>query len=147
MKKLFVLFFVLLTLAINAQDVKYELYKCSATQYHSSESEWSESQETDFIIRICPDRIEFNNNISSIFYISELVSTRTGFDKDNDKFTRKVWNGYDEEGLKCHLISIDYTNLPNRNFILQYQDGEVLFQCNIISKRANESTTINPTKL
>lgn len=142
----------IIAMSLNAQEIKYELYKCSSTKYrtlNSDESTWSEWRpgSADFIIRIAGDKFEFNNEAKTVFYINKLLTKETGVDKDNDKYSLKEWSGYDKDGLVCHLMSIDYIDLANRNFILEYQDVEIFFQCKIINTPVNSEVRPSPIKL
>ena len=121
-----------LTLSVIAQD--YELYKCrsSAVRTLNEAGIWSEwnYNDVDFIIRMCTSemKVEFNNKANTVFYYSSQISTKSGIDKDGDKYTTIRWKGYDEDGLRCNFVSIDFPTLKNRNFILEYQDAEFFFE-------------------
>jgi len=136
MKKiLFFLSFILLSAGLFAQE--YELYRCSEigtrTKTTYSWTEWTFT-EVDMLIRIClnESKIEFDNKAETTFYISYEYSSTKGIDNDGDKYTKKTWSGYDNNGKRCHLVSIDYPNLISRNFILEYSDAELFFATDII---------------
>ena len=142
MKRTFsILILLCLTFVLSAQD--YELYKCTRSGYRAKNDNGSWSQWTyadvDMILRLDKDigKIEFNNKVKSVFYFSELLDEDKGVDNDGDKWSFRKWSGYDEDGLKCYLKSIDYPTLKNRNFVLEYLDYEFVFECIILNPLKN----------
>lgn len=137
-----------LTLIANAQE--NEIYKCGRAGVRSTidddpDGRWSEwrFQESSIMVRLFTkeNKIEFNNEAGSVFYYDELLKETTGTDDDGDKWIMKVWSGYDEEGLKCNLRSIDYINLENRNFIMEYNNMQFAMECKILNKQTAKKNT------
>ncbi|KKP51590.1 MAG: hypothetical protein UR43_C0019G0033 [candidate division TM6 bacterium GW2011_GWF2_33_332] len=144
MKKTFLILTLLcLTFVLSAQD--YELYKCSRSgfRYKNDNRSWSQwaFSEVDMILRLCikENKLEFNNNNKTVFYFNFKLLNESGVDKDNDKWTKVIWSGFDDDGLKCNLVSIDYPELTNRNFVLEYFDYEFIFECIILNPFKNTS--------
>lgn len=134
-KLLFFLSFILLSAGLFAQE--YEIYRCSEIATRSkttySWTEWTVA-EVDMMIRIClnESKVEFDNKAQTVFHISYEYSSTSGIDDDGDRYSKVTWSGYDNNGKRCHLVSIDYPNLTARNFILEYNDAELFFATVII---------------
>ena len=146
MKKLF-LIVILMCLTLNML-AQYELYKCVSTssRYKNDSGNWSSwiYNDVNMILRLDTDdqKLEFNNKANTVFYFIETLSEDSGIDEDGDKYSVKRWYGYDHNGNKCRLISIDYPNLKNRNFILEYSDIEVRFETTIINTPSSNTSVI-----
>lgn len=136
-KTLLITMLLCLTLSVMAQD-KYELYKCSELSSRSKiDNKWTEweDNECDILVRMCitENKLEINNQAKTVFYFGNTLSTKSLIDEDGDVYTQIEWTGYDQEGIKCHLISLDWTHLKNRNFIIAYNNFEIIYRSLILN--------------
>ena len=138
MKQLLTILLCLITLSAIGQN--YELYSCNTISRRmmidNNWSTWDDLKVNNMIIRNCirENRIEFNNVAQTKFYMIRELRRERGIDKDGDKYLLITWTGYDQNGLACNMISMDYTDLRNRNFMLEYADTQTLFMCEILNQ-------------
>jgi hypothetical protein len=105
--------------------------------------EWSEwtKQEGSLTMRNCSKerRFEFNNNNNTVFYIVSTLDKKTETDDDGDTYTVTRYRGYDQDGLQCHLVIIDWPDFTNRNYRLEYSDFEIIYYCNLITSQSDNT--------
>ena len=147
MKQLLTILILFISINISAQ--KYEIYHCSTASMREvgeKTTEWKRNK-VSFFIRINTETnlIEFGDEVK--IYLRKLIVNTTDIDADGDKFVEKAYTAYDQNGRSCNFISIDYINLPARNFMLLYGDFEFHYSCVLINPKRNEDNKINNTLL
>ena len=137
MKKIvLILSIMLLTLTISAQQ--YELYKSyaiyySEETYNGNFTAWKTSEDIDEImirVDLTNSVVEFDNKNYSKFHMSYLEESKYAYDTDGDKYLMRIYNGFDEDGLRCGLITYDYVSINIKIFILCYSDMNFAFYTN-----------------
>ena len=131
--------FILICFSIYSQNKTYEVYRCSYISTRSyngySWSAWNEENENLLIRNNLKDNVlEIENQGETKLYMIDIFDRKTGIDEDNDRYSKYTWNCFDHNGRRCHLVVIDYPDLPNRNYWLQYQDAEAFYSCVLIVK-------------
>lgn len=124
MKKLIFLLALLILPLITYSQQTALIYHCIkvAVQDRSTE-EWSE-QQTDYFIKvdIKNNIITFDNVGKSKYYIRYELEQISGVDADGDKYLNSSFSAYDEEGINCVFIIVNYTEINLTAFFAYYTD-------------------------
>jgi hypothetical protein len=138
----FLAFFIIFTMTSFAQPANtgVELYRCqSAYVSLNVENRWIDStyNNVSYLISFDIDKafVSVSNGKQTEIYLdSQTTEAIKGIDKNGNKYTKVVWLCRDENGIKCELTSIDYTNLPDRVFQLRYNDCVCIWYTVIIKR-------------
>lgn len=74
------------------------------------------------IIDLKLDRILVDNTAKTAFYIKSIETSTKGIDSDEDIFLKTIFNGIDEENIKCKGELIIYQKIPHVFFTIYYND-------------------------
>lgn len=146
---IFMTMIMCITLSVMAQE--YEIYRCElfGSRIQNMDNEWPawEESNVNMLIRMCINerKIEFNTEANTVIYFSEKFSEKKGTDSEGDDYVEVAWSGYDQDGVKCLLVSKDFINLASRIFVIKYAQVEAYYSCEILNPKSKEESTSVPT--
>lgn len=138
MKK-FMLILVLVYSFIFVQAQEIEWYKCDFIESRSiskGEIEWSEWTTTDVKYFLCVDTkegvVKFDNAAKTVITVRQLITSEVKIDEDKGESYVNTYSAFDEEGISCSFVSIDYTKTTKRVFGVVYSNAQLLWYCTIV---------------
>ena len=141
MKKLFVILFVIAicgTLIAQEKPIA-EMYRCTLVGFSEPNTKtnvWSkfEFTEVNYIIHndIVNGVFTINGKEAMYIHLAGFVSMTPKVDPDGDKYNLIIYDAYDQKGIKCRFIKFDYPEYSNINFVIEYSNLRIYFECNLI---------------